>query len=1150
MTTTTVDKRPSLLDRPLLVPLAAWDWEKTIYLLLIVGAFVTRFYDLGARVMSHDESLHTQYAWYLYEGRGFQHSPLMHGPLRFEATALVYWVLGDNDYTSRVPAAIMGVLAVGLIYFFRKWLGRAGALLASGMILISPFMLYYSRYIRDEPFCIVWGLLMALCVIRYMESREAKFLYGLAAVTALFYATMEISFIYIAITMLFLGLHVVRELFAVEWPQAEYRQPFVIASIVTILAIAIGVGLFFYNQKAGVVNSVETAVPANPGAILPFEQMASASPYLKIAFVAGIIAVVGLLAGVFLVFRSFGQEMRRFPVMDLLMVFGLFVLAQLTAFPVRALGKNPTSYTLPTTQGMPLGQALSTFFSSDAGITVTVAVLLLAISALVGWWWDFKKFLICAGIFYGIFIPLFTTFFTNGAGLATGLIGGLGYWLEQQGVHRGGQPWFYYLLINLPIYEFLPLLGTLFTGGFALALWLRGETSKSEEARKSISPSDTLGFPVIGYFGFWGVMMLIGLMIAGEKMPWLTTHITLPLILVTGWGVGQVIERTDWGHFRERRAWLVAVLLPVTIVAAVSAIGLLLGSNPPFQGSELPKLEATGAFVSALVVAVLGGLGVYRFGSELGWFNVVRLTGLWFFALLALLTARAAFIASYVRYDSAEEFLVYAHGARGIKTVMEQIDDISERTTDGKGMRVAYDNQFSWPGTWYLRDYTNQSYYAAQPTREALDAPVVIAGSDHWASVERILGDRYYQFEYIRMVWPMQDYFNVTWDGVKEAFTNAQRRQAIWDIWFDRNYKRYGELTNQNFDVSKWVVNERMRFYVRKDIAAEIWTYGVGPAKLSENTTTEDPYLKGKRTVSALTTFGSFGSATGLFNAPRGIGVGRDGSVYVADSRNHRIQKFDADGKPLLSWGAFGSTDQGTGDPGKFNEPWGVAVGPDGSVYVADTWNHRIQKFDANGTFVKTWGHWAQDGALDSFYGPRAVAVDAAGLVYVADTGNKRVVVFDQDGNGKAIIGSPGSDPGLLDEPVGVAAGTDGTVYVVDTWNQRIQTFKPDTTHTTYSFAQEWSVDAWYGQSLENKPYLAVDGEGRLYMTDPEGYRILVFSKDGQFIATWGDYGSDNNTFNLPNGIAIDSTGNIYVADGGAADGGNHRVMKFPPLTP
>ncbi len=122
--------------------LLAWNWEKTLYLLLIAAAFVTRFYDLGVRVMSHDESLHTEYSWYLYQGRGYIHSPMMHGPLKFEVTAFTYWLLGDSDFTSRIPSALMGVATVALMYFFRKWLGRAGALVASLLALISPYLLY------------------------------------------------------------------------------------------------------------------------------------------------------------------------------------------------------------------------------------------------------------------------------------------------------------------------------------------------------------------------------------------------------------------------------------------------------------------------------------------------------------------------------------------------------------------------------------------------------------------------------------------------------------------------------------------------------------------------------------------------------------------------------------------------------------------------------------------------------------------------------------------------------------------------------------------------------------------------------------------------------------------------------------------------
>ena len=89
MATTTLEKRTSIWDRPLWEVIAL-DWEKALYAVLILAAFVTRFYRLGDRVMSHDESLHTQFAWYPYQGRGFQHTPLMHGPLKFEVTAFTY----------------------------------------------------------------------------------------------------------------------------------------------------------------------------------------------------------------------------------------------------------------------------------------------------------------------------------------------------------------------------------------------------------------------------------------------------------------------------------------------------------------------------------------------------------------------------------------------------------------------------------------------------------------------------------------------------------------------------------------------------------------------------------------------------------------------------------------------------------------------------------------------------------------------------------------------------------------------------------------------------------------------------------------------------------------------------------------------------
>jgi uncharacterized protein (TIGR03663 family) len=1167
MATTTLESKPSVWERPL-NEVIALDWEKALYIVLILAAFVTRFYDLGVRVMSHDESLHTQYAWYLYEGRGFQHSPLMHGPFKFEVTAFFYWLLGDNDFTARIPTALMGVAAVGLFYHFRKWLGRAGALAGAVMMLISPYMLYYSRYIRDEPYVVTWGMLVALCVINYMETRAAKYLYWLSAISALFYATMEASFIYIAITMLFLGLHVVRELFAVSWPNMEDRRYFQIAFAVTLAAVLTTVISLFLSRAGGEISGTATAAPADPNA--PLTTGAAGSPLSGVMLLAMMVAGGGLLAGTFFVFRAFGEELRRFPVLDVLMVLGLFVLPQLTAFPVRALGRNPINYTLPQTTN--LGQLLN----SDAGVTAVVLLLLLAASAVIGWLWDWKKFLICAGIFYGLYIPLFTTFFTNGGGIATGIVGSLGYWLEQHGVRRGNQPPYYYILINLPIYEFLPALGALLAAGLGAWRWWSKRPAQDEAAARPISPSDTLGFPVIGYFGFWAVLSIIAFSWAGEKMPWLTTHMALPLILVAAWGIGQLIDSIDWQKFREQRGLLLVAILPLTVVAVLMTLGALLGANPPAQGSELPQQQATLAFGSAFVVALIGLASVYYLGRDLGWGNVARLAGLSFFGLLALVTARAAFIAAYVNYDDANEYLVYAHGGRGVKTMMAQIEDISMRTTGGLGLKVAYDDKWSWPGSWYLRDYSNQAYYGVQPTRDQLDAPVVIAAPEHYDKVERLLKDNYYQFEYLRMVWPMQDYFN--WDNPADGlplapgdchtstenmsderkaicnniaggiWRNGKYRQALWNIWWDRDYTLYGELTNQTFDLSNWPVADKVKLYVRKDVAAQIWPYGVGPAVLTSTVVAEYPPDK-KQVVVAVQVWGGVGAGSdqSQFRKPRGLAVGPDGSVYVADANNHRIQKFDAEGNFLLAWGGQGVLDAGAGDPGKFNEPWGVAVGPDGSVYVADTWNHRVQKFDANGNFITMWGRFGNDEAPDAFWGPRGIAVGPDGKVYVADTGNKRIAVFDPNGANLDTIGSGGFDPGLFDEPVGLAFAPNGTLYVADTWNQRIQMLTPNAAGE-YVFAKEWEVLGWFGQGIENKPFLAVDEQSRVYVTDPENYRVLAFDAAGNFLAMWGDYGFDPTTFNLPLGIAVDAAGNIYVTDSGSEEDGNQRVLKFPPL--
>ena len=147
LTETTTETRSDFLARPLSMAMAV-DWEKAAYALFIALALVTRLWGLGERVMSHDESLHTQFSLQYFRGDGYSHTPLMHGPFLFHITPLFYWLFGPSDFSARLSVALFGVALVGIPYFFRPWLGRIGALFASVFFLISPFITYYSRYIR------------------------------------------------------------------------------------------------------------------------------------------------------------------------------------------------------------------------------------------------------------------------------------------------------------------------------------------------------------------------------------------------------------------------------------------------------------------------------------------------------------------------------------------------------------------------------------------------------------------------------------------------------------------------------------------------------------------------------------------------------------------------------------------------------------------------------------------------------------------------------------------------------------------------------------------------------------------------------------------------------------------------------------------
>ena len=140
------------------------------------------------------------------------------------------------------------------------------------------------------------------------------------------------------------------------------------------------------------------------------------------------------------------------------------------------------------------------------------------------------------------------------------------------------------------------------------------------------------------------------------------------------------------------------------------------------------------------------------------------------------------------------------------------------------------------------------------------------------------------------------------------------------------------------------------------------------------------------------------------------------------------------------------------------------------------------------------------------------------------------MVVFDENGNFQTQFGTNGVNPGELDEPVGISVDEDGLIYIADTWNQRVQVFEPDG-NSNYQFLRQWEVDAWSGQSVNNKPFIALNDEGHVFITDPDAFRVLEFDSAGNFIRGWGDASSGIDGFGSPCGIAADAEGRIWVTD-------------------
>lgn len=1274
------------------------NWEVVLFIVILMLAIFTRFYDLGTRVMSHDESLHTRFSYNLSEDGNFQHSPLMHGPILFHATALAYTLFGDNDFSSRIYTSLLSVMLVMIPLLFRRWLGRWGTILATIMLLVSPILMYYGRYIRHDIPSILSALLLFWAMMMYIKGPESQqrkpyWLYIIAVSMIWNLGSKETSFIYIFMVGVFLflyfivrliqhfgnlpgkplfyigmiglflggvmtmGMYTILDIIQFDMLSAtpetmfsalapNLQNTFILwtALVVgSVLVMALGTMIWAYRGKLNQIPWVELGIILSIALVvclgfvvveeLSFTEKTPDAPSFRWWAIV-LVWLIAFAGFIFLFFtrrkddfdekdkygRGFWGTLDLFPEFDVIIVIGTLILPWATAIIPNAIMRPDEAQLAQVAQSIPLLQQFVVSYvprvTTDAQVgsfvlNALVFIPLFALAIAVGLMWNWRRWLVTSIIFHVLFAFFFTTIFTNMAGLATGWVYSLGYWLEQQDVRRGSQPQYYYLLVIMPFYEFLPMIGSIlamFSGMTIFWRWRREdngvryeikqreqaatlaelqaesepeliETEESiaendleeytplasnPEKRKqhfsewSDTPIEVLqriqdkayldGIPFLIFFSWVAVLNLVGYSLAGEKMPWLGTHLTMPLIFLTAWFFGRIIDRIDFRKFLNH-GWIVSIVLLLFFVGLFQSLRPLMMGIRPFSGLTQDQLGVTYGWLAAVLVTGAALSGIFHLMDRVGWKHVARLAMTIIFAILSVITMRSALLATFVNYDYATEFLVYAHAAPGVKWVLDDIEEISLRTTDGYDLKFAYDNEVSWPYSWYFRNYNNAVFVGENPTVQNLqDAVVVVVGAANLGKVEPILEDRYIRYDHIRLWWPMQEYFYLNADRVNHLtdpfdLNSAQIRQGIFDIWWDRDYTAYGLATDKDFAITNWPVSDRMHFYVRRDVAAQIWPYGVGDGEVINPL---DQIEQNQCTANwqATQALMSVSGDTPLIN-PIGLVIDGD-TLYVAEEFGHHVSMFNTNGEYLGSVGQEGNAL----DIETLNlfRPNSVAIAPNGGLLIADTWNFRIQYLDSSQDWITAWGQSGTFGfdaveePIDAFWGPRDVAASADGLVFVSDTGNKRVRTYQLDGNVATFvydIGEGGSGFGQLDEPSGLAVHPDGRLFVADTWNRRISVFT-----TEGVFLETIRVRAWY-EEQGNRPYLAIDTERELlYVTDPDAGRVLVYTTAGDCVGSFGQAAGENPTlgqFGIATGIAVDSEGFVYVSDSKLG-----RILKFP----
>jgi hypothetical protein len=593
----------------------------------------------------------------------------------------------------------------------RRELGRNTALLVSAAMLISPVILYVGRFIRHDIYAVTFELLVVIAIVRYASTQKAIWLYTGAAALALMFTTIETFFLYVAIF-----LPVIAGLFF-------YRVWRPGAAFVAGLGIALALLLFVLpghperpfptsdtvNRVNGPYVCPDAANPFPPDNPMKVDRpgLLFGLPPLPTADNAYALCVRHQPdndLGAYLV--KLGQFFSH-PSIMISMILTIGTIAALYVLIWRRRERDDRTHW--ERARMAKDPVLDVFASLTLG----------------------RRWLIALVIFFSIYAVIFSAFFTNPVGIISGTTGSLLYWMGQHDVERGSQPRHFYLVL-LSIYEPLMLLwGTIGLGILARMGWKRWRmrpavlaegntdapinTPVAEAADEPAQPVQSIweprqsdkpidwSFAMPTLLAWWLIATLFLYSWAGEKMPWLTIHLVLPLTLFGCWACVQTLS---WWQKPDPNAPLAptsersAITTYLTIFGAVMVLCFLLITisirNGSTQLAIIPWFPVIGLVLILLLTvgaAILMGrrwaLGILALAITLGG---------------AGYSVRSAFQLNFLWGDVPREMMIYTQTSPDVLRIVDRLEQASRRRGGGMDMPIWYDNETVWD--WYMRRFT------------------------------------------------------------------------------------------------------------------------------------------------------------------------------------------------------------------------------------------------------------------------------------------------------------------------------------------------------------------------------------------------------------------------------------------------------------